>query len=78
MGWKYYADEKFVSIRASNEVFLDKTLVENYLALLHHGWVSSEGKCEAYNELHRDSVNVQKIQRFLNKNEKICDCFRSK
>ena len=78
MGWKYYEDEKFVSIRASNEVFLDKSLVENYLALLHHGWVSSEGKCEAYNELHRDSVNVQKIQRFFNKNEKIGRHFNQK
>ena len=78
MGWKYYEDEKFVSVRASNEVFLDKSLVEYYLALLHHGWVSSEGKCEAYNELHRNTVNVQKMQKFLNKNDKIGRHFNQK
>ena len=56
INWKYYD--------ASNEVFIEQSLVEYYLALLHHGWVSSEGKCEAYNELHRNKVNVQKVQRF--------------
>ena len=78
MGWKYYEDEKFVSVCASNEVFLDKSLVEYYLALLYHRWVSSEGKCEAYNKLTRNTVNVQKMQKFLNKNDKIGRHFNQK
>ena len=49
---------------ASNEVFIEKNLVEYYLCLLHHGWLSSEGSSEAYNELHRETENVEKIQVF--------------
>ena len=62
MGWKFYEEGKFKNIRASNEVFIEKNLVEYYLCLLHHGWLSSEGSSEAYNELHRETENVEKIQ----------------
>ena len=43
MGWKFYGHLEFRHVRASNEVFIEKNLVEDYLALLHHGWLSSEG-----------------------------------
>ena len=71
MGWQFYENVTFANIRASNEVFLDRSLVEYYLALLHHGWLSAEGKCEAYNELHRETENVWKMKKILEKNEKI-------
>ena len=71
MGWKFYGHLEFRHVRASNEVFIEKDLVEDYLALLHHGWLSSEGKCEAYNELYRDSKQVHRIAEFLRKNNQV-------
>ena len=52
-GWAHYKKQDFKFVKCSNEVFFTKELVEHYVSLLHHAWVSQEGQSEAYNESHR-------------------------
>ena len=48
-GWLFYKKYEPYFIKASNEVFLDKTLVESYSNNLCHAWMSIEGQSESYN-----------------------------
>ena len=65
-------------VKSSNEVYFKKELLEGYVSLLHHGWLSQEGMSEAYNESHRYSKKVELFKDFLNKNPSTGNHFSKK
>ena len=73
-GWMFY-NQDIDYIRASGEVYLEKSLVEYFAANLHHGWTSSEAQAEAYNEAHRESQSVKDFKKFINKNPSVGNHF---
>ena len=58
-------------MKCSKEVYFTRELVESYVSLLHHGWLSQEGQSEAYNKCHRNSKKVEIFKNFLLKNPNI-------
>ena len=62
-GWAFYKKHNFEFVKCSNQVFFTKELVEHYISLLHHAWVS-----EAYNE---NSKKVQYFKKFLSQNKNV-------
>ena len=76
-GWMYYKDEaKF--IKASNVVYMERQLVENFLSNYHHGWMSEESQAEAYNETWRSSTQVELVNKFLAENPHVGTQFNKK
>ena len=69
-GWLFY-DQSPDYVRASNEVYLEKRLVESSLANFLHGFMSVESQAEAFNETFRESEKVAQFKRFLEKNPKV-------
>ena len=67
-----------MEIRASNEVYFQKTLVKSYVNNLCHAWMSMEGQAEAYNQTWLSSVEVQLVKLFLAKNPSIGNHFHQK
>merc|ERR1719186_529849 len=73
----YYKDEaKF--IKASNVVYMERQLVENFLSNYHHGWMSEESQAEAYNETWRSSTQVELVKKFLAENPQVGTQFNKK
>ena len=62
-------------MKCSNEIYFTRELVESYVSLLHHGWLSQEGQSEAYNECHRNSQKVEIFKNFLLTNPNIGNHF---
>ena len=62
-GWAFYKKHNFEFVKCSDQVFFTKELVEHYISLLHHAWVS-----EAYNE---NSKKVQYFKKFLSQNKNV-------
>ena len=77
-GWAHYKKHDIDYVKCSNEVFFTKELVEFYLSLLHHGWLSLEGKSEAYNESHRNSKKVEIFKEFLTSNKHVGGHFKKR
>ena len=77
VGWLFYeTDVNFV--KASNEVYFEKLLVERSMASFMHGFMSMEAEAEAYNETFRGSEQVEQIKLFLNKNPNVGKHFEKK
>ena len=77
-GWSHYKNQDLQFVKCSNEVFFTKELVEHYISLLHHAWVSQEGQSEAYNESHRNSKKVILFKEFLRVNQNVGVHFNQK
>ena len=76
-GYMFYKqDVQF--IKASNEVFLEKDLVESAMSNFMHGFMSMESAAEAYNETFRNSDSVKLFKEFFNKNPKVGNHFNEK
>ena len=58
--------------------FISEKLVQSYVSLLHHGWLSQEGQSEAYNECHRNSSKVFLFKNFLAQNPTVGGHFNQK
>ena len=76
-GWMYYKKQTEF-IKASNVVYLERQLVENFLSNYHHGWMSQETQAESYNETWRSSTRVQLIKNFLAENPSVGAQFKKK
>ena len=76
-GYMFYKQD-IPYIRASNEVYLEKSLVESEMSNFMHGFMSMESAAEAYNETFRNSDEVQLIKEFLEKNPKVGKHFNTK
>ena len=67
VGYQFYP--KSVKTRglteASHESFFDNSVISGYWEEFSHGWLSSEGKCEAYNQSHKETEMTKSIKRFL-------------
>ena len=59
-------------------MFFSEKLVQSYVSLLHHGWLSQEGQSEAYNECHRNSSKVFLFKNFLAQNPTVGGHFNQK
>ena len=69
-GWLFY--EKDINfVKASNEVYFEKMLVEGGMARFMHGFMSMESQAEAYNETFRNSDKVKQFKLFLAQNPKV-------
>ena len=77
-GWVHYKKHDMEYVKCSNEVYFTKELVESYVSLLHHGWLSQEGMSEACNESHRNSKKMAIFKHFLNKNPNVGNHFNKK
>ena len=76
-GYMFYKqDIKY--IKASNEVYLEKQLVESAMSNFMHGFMSMESAAEAYNETFRNSDSVKLFKEFLGKNPKVGNHFNEK
>ena len=79
MGFKAYpVSYKVTAFRASEMEYCSKKFLETYLAELQHSFVSSEGKCEAYNDVHRNSPERKFFEKFLLYNPHVGHHFQSK
>ena len=68
MGFKAYPEKfKVTAFRASDMEYYSKKFLEGYLAQLQHSFVSAEGQCEAYNDLHRNSEEAKEMREFFDK-----------
>ena len=68
MGFKAYPVRYNVkAFRASEMEYFSKKYLESYLARLQHSFVSSEGECEAYNDVHRNSPEAREKREFFEK-----------
>ena len=65
-------------MKSSNVVYLERRLAEYFLSNYHQGWMSQEAQAEAYNETWRESVQVQLVQKFLDKNPHVGAQFNKK
>ena len=70
-GWAFYKNKDFEFVKCNNQVFFTKELVEHYISLLHHAWVSQEGQSEAYNESHRNSNKVELFKDLMTNNKNV-------
>ena len=78
MGFKFYpASFKVTAFRASEMEYCSKKFLETYLAELQHSFVSSEGKCESYNDVHRISPERDFFDKFLLYNPEVGHHFKS-
>ena len=77
-GWVHYKKQDISYVKCSNEVYFTAELVESYVSLLHHGWLSQEGQSEAYNESHRNSKKVEFFKNFLTLNPTVGNHFKKK
>ena len=75
-GWVHYKKQKTDFVKCSDEVFFSEDLVQSYVSLLHHGWLSQEGQSEAYNECHRNSSKVFLFKNFLAQNPSVGQHFK--
>ena len=76
-GYMFYKQEVSY-IKASNEVYLDKLLVESAMSNFMHGFISMESTAEGYNETFRNSNSVKLFKEFLNINPSIGNHFNTK
>lgn len=69
LGMKFYPESRNVSVtRGSSETYFDCLVVEGHFQELHHGWLSSESKAEAYNSTFRDTEKSKSIKSFFSLN----------
>ena len=45
-------------VKASNEVYIEKQLIESFMSNFMHGFMSMESTAEAYNEAFRNTISV--------------------
>ena len=68
MGFKAYPVRYNVkAFRASEMEYFSKKYLQSYLSRLQHAFVSSEGECEAYNDIHRNSPEAREKREFFDK-----------
>ena len=77
-GWLFYKKNPPTHIRASNEVYFDRTMIISYLNNLCHAWMSMEGQAEAYNQTWLSSEEVSMMKLFLAKNPNVGKHFNQK
>ena len=70
-GWLFYKQNQPPFVKASNEVYFDKTLVRSYVNNLCHAWMSMEGQAEAFNQTWLNSNEVFLVKLFLAKNSTV-------
>ena len=73
-GYMFYKQE-IGYVKASNEVYIEKALIETCMSNFMHGFMSMETTAEAYNESFRSSVSVQLFKEFLIKNQAVGNHF---
>ena len=79
LGYKMYPKKMGVKVvRASSMVYLTEKFLKSYIDELQHSFVSSEGKCESYNETFLDSEETQVFKTFLHFNPEVGRRFQSK
>jgi hypothetical protein len=76
-GYMFYKQD-IPHIKASNEVYLEKSLVESAMSNFMHGFMSMESAAEAYNETFRHCDSVKQFKDFLDKNPFVCNHFNAK
>ena len=77
-GWFFYKNKQPTFVKASNEVYFNKSLVKSYVNNLCHAWMSMEGQAEAYNQTWLNSDEVLLVKLFLAKNPKVGKHFDQK
>ena len=77
-GWLFYNKNQPTFIKASNEVFFHRRLVQSYVNNLCHAWMSMEGQAEAYNQTWLSSEEVMMVKLFLAKNPEVGKHFNQK
>ena len=65
-------------IEASEVAFLDSQFALEYSCELTYGWLSAEGKTEAYNQANRDTYNESQAKMFLRMNPNVGNQFKQK
>lgn len=71
-GYKEYTENSNVNIvRATEAAYVEEIFAKQYFSELHHGWLSSQAKAEAFNETNRGSYQEQQTRKFLELNPDI-------
>ena len=71
-GFKFYTDTYNVDIvNGSNSSYIENLLAKQYFAELHHGWLSSQAKTEAFNETYRGTDQAKQTLKFLELNPNV-------
>ena len=65
-------------VKASNEVYIEKSLVDSAMSNFMHGFISMESTAEAYNETFRNSNCVTLFKDFVLQNPSIGNHFNLK
>jgi hypothetical protein len=76
-GYMFYKQD-IPHIKASNEVYLEKSLVESSMSNFMHGFMSMESAAEAYNETFRHCDSVKQFKDFWDKNPSVGNHFNAK
>ena len=76
-GYMFYKED-IPYVKATNEVYLDRSLVESEMSNFMHGFMSMESAAEAYNETFRNSTAVTQLKEFLDKNPLVSHHFNAK
>ena len=74
----YHENYKVELIEASEVAFLDSQFALEYSCELTYGWLSAEGKTEAYNQANRDTYNESQAKMFLRMNPNVGNQFKQK
>ena len=76
MGYKKYTNAEF--FRSSAEEIFTKKFLEGYMHDLHINFVSSEGRAESYNMLHRKGPNEKFFADFISANPQVGHHFQTR
>jgi hypothetical protein len=76
-GYMFYKQD-IPYVKATNEVYLDRSLVESDMSNFMHGFMSMESAAEAYNETFRHSTAVTQLKEFIDKNPSVGNHFNAK
>ena len=76
-GYMFYKQD-IPYVKATNEVYLDRSLVESDMSNFMHGFMSQESVAEAYNETFRHSTAVTQLKEFLEKKPSVGNHFNAK
>ena len=71
-GFKFYPKEYDVDlVTGSNCSYVENLFAKQYFAELHHGWLSSQAKTEAFNETNRGTYQAEQTIKFLELNPNV-------
>lgn len=73
VGYKFYPNSVQTQniTEASQESYFENSVLRGYWEEFCHGWLSCEGKCEAYNMAHSILETTKSIERFLTLNKAV-------